>query len=146
MTIKDPHRYDDIIDKPRHVSRNRKHMSNYERAAQFAPFAALTGYSESISEAGRLTDAFTELSEQSNNELNLKFLYINEHIKDKPELTVRYFVPDMNKDGGSYKEETINAYRIDMFDRVLISTKKKRIDLDYIVEIHSDILDELENM
>ena len=145
MSNKDPHRYDDIIDLPRHISHNRKHMSNYERAAQFAPFAALTGYSQSINEAGRLTDDFIQLGENSSNDLNIKFMYLSEHIKDKPEITVRYFIPDVSKDGGSYKTETVNVYRIDMFERVLITTDKRKIDLDYIVDIDADLFAEIDN-
>ena len=66
--------YEDIIDLEHFVSKDRRHMSNYERAAQFAPFAALTGYSQSINEAGRLTDDFIQLGENSSNDLNIKFM------------------------------------------------------------------------
>ena len=70
MSEKDPHRYDDILNVPYTKSHNRKQMSNYDRAAQFAPFAALTGYSESIAETGRYTDTFIEPGEQEKEELD----------------------------------------------------------------------------
>ena len=137
--------YEDIIDLEHFVSKDRRHMSNYERAAQFAPFAALTGYSQSINEAGRLTDDFIQLGENSSNDLNIKFMYLSEHLNDKPEITVRHFIPDVSKDGGSYKTETVNVYRIDMFERVLITTDKRKIDLDYIVDIDADLFAEIDN-
>ena len=141
MSEKDPNRYDDIIDLPRYVSKNRKHMSNYERAAQFAPFAALTGYDESISEAGRLTEEFVEPGEQRKTELNRKFSIINEHIKEKPEVRIEYFVQDLYKEGGEYVSGTFRVYRLDLFDRLLITTDRKKIELDYISDIDSELFD-----
>ena len=90
----DPHRYDDIIHLPHFVSQNRKHMSLHDRAAQFAPFAALSGYDESIRETARLTDHEDELSESSLNELDMKLQIIRLHIKEQPLITVTYFIPD----------------------------------------------------
>ena len=76
--MKDPHRYDKIIDLPRFVSKNRKHMSNYDRAAQFAPFDALTGYDEAIEETGRTTENEVFLSESELEDLDMRFKIISD--------------------------------------------------------------------
>lgn len=128
-------KYDDIIDLPHFVSKNRKHMSNYDRAAQFAPFAALTGYGEQISEASRITQDFIELGEQERNELDYKISLINNNIKNKPVIKLRYFVPDKYKDGGLYLEEEVIVKRIDYVYRLLILTDNRKIDFYYINDI-----------
>lgn len=128
-------KYDDIIDLPHFVSKNRKHMSNYDRAAQFAPFAALTGYGEQISEASRITQDFIELGEQERNELDYKISLINNNIKNKPVIKLRYFIPDKYKDGGEYLEEEVVVKRIDYVYRLLILTDNRKIDFYYINDI-----------
>ena len=146
MNRKDPHRYDDILEIPYTKSRNRKQMSDYDRAAQFAPFAALTGYSESIAETGRYTEEFTEPGEQEKEELDRKLQILMKHQKEKPEVKIEYFVPDLYKEGGSYRIETVRLYRIDLQEKVLITTEKKKIDLGYITEIDSEIFREYEDL
>ncbi len=144
MYEKDPHRYDDIIDLPRFISKARKHMSDYDRAAQFAPFDALTGYSEAIGETGRTTENEIELGESELRELDLKFQMIYQNIAIKPKLKIRYFVPDMYKDGGCYIEEEMIAKKIDLNRRILISDERKQYDLDYITAVDSAIFDDLD--
>ena len=96
------HPYDDIIDLPHHVSERHPQMSMYNRAAQFAPFAALTGHNAAITEAARLTEAEEELSESDAEVLNRKLQSLDE----KPTISVTYFVPDDKKEGGSYHTAT----------------------------------------
>ena len=96
------HRYDDVINRQHPTSKKHPRMSNMNRAAQFAPFAALTGYEESIEESARLTDRKIELSEYEIEELNTRLYFIKEHIKDRPKVTITYFQPDGRKDGGAY--------------------------------------------
>ena len=91
------HRYDDIIDLPHRQSPTRPRMSRLSRAAQFAPFAALTGHDAAILETGRLTDAFTELDESRKAELDDKLRYIRENLHEKPEVVITYFRPDGKK-------------------------------------------------
>lgn len=98
--------YDDIIRLPHHVSTKHPHMSALDRAAQFSPFAALTGHGAAISETGRLTDTRRELDEDKKEELDQKLRHIREHIAQNPEITVTYFVPDSQKEGGSYQQMT----------------------------------------
>ena len=133
-------RYADIIDLPHYKDPTRKTMTDEERAAQFAPFDALTGYDEAIEETGRTTENETSLSEQEIEELNLKFRIIEEHLKEHPSVIVRYFVPDQYKEGGYYKEEAIIIRKIDLSKRIMISEDKREFDLDYIRDIRSDVI------
>lgn len=99
------HPYDDIINLPHHVSERHPQMSMYNRAAQFAPFAALTGHDSVITEAARLTEAEEELSESDAEVLNRKLAYL-QSLDEKPTISVTYFVPDDKKEGGSYHTAT----------------------------------------
>ena len=114
------HRYDDVINRQHPTSKKHPRMSNMNRAAQFAPFAALTGYEESIEETARLTDRRIELSEYEIEELNAKLNFIQEHIKERPEVTITYFQPDERKEGGTYVTVTGKVRRIDEVNRVII--------------------------
>ena len=105
-------RYKDIINLPHHMSDKRSRMSSYDRAAQFSPFAALTGFDDEIDEAARLTDSRPELTEDELNSLDSAIQQISE--LDKPLIAVTYFVPDANKSGGSYKVYTGNLRFLDM--------------------------------
>ena len=139
MSLKDPHRYDDIIDLPRFVSKGRKHMSNYDRAAQFAPFDALTGFDEAVEETGRRTDSEVLLGENEIYQLDLRFQILKRHLEERPSVRIRYFVPDAYKEGGSYREEELVIKRIDLSQRVLYSEDGRSFDLDYIVDVASDL-------
>ena len=132
-------RYDDIINLPRFVSRNRNHMSNHDRAAQFAPFAALSGFGESISEAARLVDEKIELGEEELQILNNKFVILENYIKDKPDITITYFVQDENKKGGIYYTENIRVRKIDLIERILISVDKRKYLFDDIYDIAGEL-------
>ena len=99
------HPYDDIINLPHHVSERHPQMSMYNRAAQFAPFAASTGHDSAITEAARLTEAEEELSESDAEVLNRKLAYL-QSLDEKPTISVTYFVPDDKKEGGSYHTAT----------------------------------------
>ena len=97
-------RYDDIINLPHHVSPTRQRMSMHDRAAQFAPFAALVGYDDAVAETARLTEARPELDEQEQRAINERLAYIADHIDEQPEVFIRYFVPDERKSGGEILE------------------------------------------
>lgn len=135
--------YDDIIHLPHHVSKTRPQMSMEDRAAQFSPFAALTGYDAAILETGRLTEDKLELGEESRAILDRKQRYLAEIIDTKPEITVTYFVPDEKKSGGAYSTVTGFLKRIDEYERVLMLTDGRKIQLDAIFDIESD---EFENV
>ena len=135
--------YDDIIHLPHHVSKTRPQMSMEDRAAQFSPFAALTGYDAAILETGRLTEDKLELGEETQASLDRKQRYLAEIIDTKPEITVTYFVPDEKKSGGSYSTVTGFLKRIDEYERVLMLTDGRKIQLDAILDIESE---EFENI
>ena len=131
----DYHRYDDVIYRQHPTSKKHPRMSNMNRAAQFAPFAALTGYEESIEETTRITDRRIELSEYEIEELNAKLNFIQEHIKERPEVTITYFQPDERKEGGAYITVTGKVRRIDEVNGVLVFEDEKIICLETIIEI-----------
>lgn len=130
--------YEDIIHLPHHVSRTRPQMPMSDRAAQFSPFAALTGYDDAIRETGRLTDERIELGEEEKAVLDRKQQYLTDIIADQPEIVVTYFVPDEKKTGGAYITATGALKRIDAVERVLILTDGKRICLDDIADLKSE--------
>ena len=137
-------RYKDIINLPHYQSRKRPHMSNYDRAAQFSPFAALTGHDEAIRETARLTDKKLELDEMTKTMLNEKFNFIMEHIYDQPEITVTYFIPDVSKSGGMYMDFTGKVKKYDYLNRILYFTDNTEIKVDDISEIESEIFPKYE--
>lgn len=142
--MKNIHDYDDIISLPRHVSLNRRHMSNGERAAQFSPFAALTGYDDAIRETARLTDQRTVLSESELAVLNEKFSFLAGHIEERPEVTVTFFVKDEKKDGGRYETRTGRLRRLDPLQRILVFADRSALAIDDIYDIRSEILNHME--
>lgn len=127
--------YDDIIHLPHPVSTKHPQMSALDRAAQFSPFAALTGHGAAIAETGRLTDPRHEPEEDKKEELNQMLLNIRKHIAQEPEITVTYFVPDAFKDGGSYQQVTGTVKKLDDIDHKLIMRNGTTIPLDDIYEI-----------
>lgn len=141
----DNHKYDDIINLPHHQSQTRVHMSLYDRAAQFSPFAALTGYDDAVKESARLTDKKQELSDEAISQLNVKLLFIKEQIKNQPEITITYFVPDEKKDGGTYTTEKSAVKRIDDFERVIILENHTKIPFDDIADIEGEIFRDFNN-
>lgn len=139
-------KYNDIINLPHYQSKKRPHMSIHDRAAQFSPFAALTGHDEAIKETARLTDKKTELSETTKTILNEKFSFIMEHIYDQPEITVTYFIPDTLKSGGMYVDYTGRVKKYDYHNRILHFTDNTEIDVDDIMEIESSIFPKVFDM
>jgi len=105
--------YDDIINLPHHVSVTRPHMTAVDRAAQFSPFAALTGYDAAIRETARLTDERVELDEYIKDALNKRLQIIAERMKEQPEITITYFQPDTKKSGGANITDTGTVKKID---------------------------------
>ena len=136
-------RYDDIIHLPHHVSKTRPQMSMMDRAAQFSPFAALPGYDAAIKETGRLTDEKIELGEETKAVLDRKQRYLSDMISVQPEITVTYFLPDERKSGGTYLSVTGKLKRIDEYERMMILTDGKKIPLDDIMNIESNLFCEL---
>lgn len=128
--------YDDIIDMPHHVSDRHPHMSVHDRAAQFAPFAALTGHGAAIAETARLTEEKLELDESQKAVLDQKLMNIM-HNADEKSVNVEYFVADERKSGGRYERCTGRIRRIDEYERLLIMEDGTVIPIDNIHDIIS---------
>ena len=127
--------YKDIMDMPHHVSQSRPHMPMRNRAAQFAPFAALTGYEEAVRESARLTESKAEICEDDAEELNKKIRLIGERIAAEPYCEVTYFVPDQRKSGGEYITVSGNVRFIEEATRQMIFCDGLHIPIDDIVKI-----------
>ena len=127
--------YDDIINLPHHQSSKRQHMSNHQRAAQFAPFAALTGYDAAIDETARLTDQKLELSDEQADHLNAQIQRIIENITEKPQVEITYFVPDNHKSGGEYVTVTGYVRRVDDHNREIVFVDGMTVGIDDVFVI-----------
>ena len=146
--------YEDILTLPHHKAANRPQMSMHDRAAQFSPFAALTGFDGVIPETGRMTDRKAELSESQMILLNQKLTLIDDAIQDgtHPVVPAVYFVPDAKKDGGSYQEYTGKARQVNSVERKLVflaaneRSAGKEISIDDILEIHGDLVDYMDDV
>ena len=132
--------YEDIIHMPHHVSAKRPHMSNYDRAAQFSPFAALTGYDSAIEETARLTDRQIELSDDKIEAIDAVLQVVGEHVEERPEVAVCYFKPDSKKAGGAYRTVTGKVKKIDGIEKKLLFTDGRSISILDILSIRCDAL------
>lgn len=129
-------RYDDIINLPHHVSKTHPQMSNYARAAQFAPFAALTGYGDAISEAERRTEERIELSDEYKEQIESRLQYIYDNLETAPRVEIIYFVSDERKDGGKYVKASGKVVFIDEIGRILTLDGGEKISADDIYIIN----------
>ena len=129
------HEYDDIIHLPHHVSAERPHMPMLDRAAQFSPFAALTGYEAAIAETARLTDAKRELSEEQKEAIGKQLLALRSRLKTDPQVCVTYFVPDSRKAGGAYKAISGAARKVDEARGILEMQNGLTIPFDDIINL-----------
>ena len=136
-------KYADIIGLPHHTSPTRPRMSVSARAAQFAPFAALTGYGEAVDETARLTDDMIVLDENAKAMLDGKLQIIAEHIGGHPEVTITYFEPDKKKSGGAYISVTGRVKEIDEYERVVKLCDGVKIPIEQIYGITSELFTEL---
>lgn len=135
--------YEDIIHLPHHVSSKRPPMPMSDRAAQFSPFAALTGYDDAIRETGRLTEQKIQLDEEALAILDEKFHALQEHLDEHPEIKFTYFEPDERKAGGTYQTVSGAVKKIQEYERQLILEDGSVILVDDILEMESPIFDEL---
>ncbi len=140
---KDIHKYDDIINLPHHQSPQRAHMSLYNRAAQFAPFAALTGHEEAIEETARITDEKKILDETALEKINEILLKLSKHLHEKKNISITYFKPDIVKSGGEYLTDIGYIKKIDEQQKVITMNSGIKISMKQIIDI--SILDEDEN-
>lgn len=137
-------KYDDIINLPHPTSQKRPRMSVQDRAAQFSPFAALTGYDAAIRETARLTEERIELNEYEQAVLDQRITLLQEHLKDLPEVTIIYFQPDERKEGGKYRSLTGVVKKIDPYERQLVLADKSKISIESILNLESELFRNME--
>ena len=139
MSYEEEHKYDDIIELPHHVSSRHPRMAPLDRAAQFSPFAALTGHEEAILETARLTEEFIELDEGRKEQINEKLKYLRENQAGKPEITVTYFQKDIRKNGGAYVTVRGQVKRVDEYECQVILTDGTGIAMEQIFSIEGEL-------
>ena len=131
--------YEDIVNLPPHISKKHPQPSMMDRAARFAPFAAITGYEEMVLEEARVTEERIDLDEGALALLNEKLNMIQEFLDEEPEVTITYFEPDKKKSGGAYVSITGTVKRIDEYEHLVLMTDGKKIRIDEIYNIQGDL-------
>lgn len=132
---KDGQRYEDILYLPHHQSTDRPHMSLHDRAAQFSPFAALTGHKDAIEETARLTEEEITLDETKREQINEALYEISQHLSEHRRAAITYFKPDVRKSGGSYLTDIGTIKKIDETEQMIVMDSGIRIPMQQIVEI-----------
>lgn len=134
--------YADIINLKR-PSSNHNHLSIESRASQFSPFAALTGYDSEVKETARITDKRIDIDDGLREMLNAKLNYLNDHIKENPNISITYFVKDSKKEGGKYLTKQGTIKRIDTVNEIIKFNDNTTISMNDIINITGDIFDTL---
>ena len=142
--LNNPHRYDHIMHLPNPEPTVRPRMAMEKRAAQFAPFAALTGYEESVAEEARLTEEKLELSEDMIDMIDARLAVIQQHIKEQPNIAVTYFIPDNKKAGGRYVTVSGNIRKLDGMRHQIIMADGTSIPIDDVRFIEGSLFDAYE--
>ena len=132
--------YTDILNLPHPTSKKHPRMTRTARAAQFAPFAALTGYNEAIKETSRLTDEQLDLDDTEKDQLNEKLQLLRQNLPRQLPITITFFIPDTQKTGGSYQTITGSVKKIQEYERRLIMTDGTIIPLDAIIGLYGETL------
>ena len=128
-------KYDDIINLPHHISEKHPQMTLEARAAQFAPFAALTGYDDEVKETARLTNRRIELDDEAKSILDNKIQIILEQISQRPTVSITYFIPDTRKAGGEYVTITGIIKKVDGYNQVIVLENRTEIPINEIIDI-----------
>ena len=131
--------YEDIVNLPPHISKKHPQPSMMDRAARFAPFAAITGYEEMVLEEARVTEERIDLDEGALSLLNEKLNMIQEFLDEEPEVTITYFEPDKRKSGGAYVSITGTVKRIDEYEHLVLMTDGKKINIEDIYNLQSEL-------
>ena len=137
-------RYDDIMNLPHPNSSKHPRMAALGRAAQFAPFAALTGYEGTIQETARLTDVKAELDEDKIAALDMKLRFLADHLAECSEVSVTYFKPDSRKQGGAYQTMTGTVKKIDAFEKTVLMAEGTPIPIADIFEISGSLFSSID--
>ena len=135
--------YREIINLPHHVSKTRPQMPMSDRAVQFAPFAALTGYDSAIKETGRLTDEKIDLDEEALTDLNMRYQLLVDALDEEPEVEITYFKPDERKSGGEYVTVTGTVKKVDDFERLITMQNGTKIPMDDVLAVDGEFFSNL---
>ena len=144
MKLEYTHKYDDIINMEHYKSKKHPPMSLYARSAQFAPFAALTGYEDAVTETAREVGERIDIDEELKNILDSKIQLLSEQIKKKYEIIITYFVPDLTKEGGAYINVTGIIKKIDTINQIITLEDKTEIPINEIIDISGEIFNVFE--
>lgn len=139
MNLKYEHNYDDIINLEHHVSKKHPPMSLYARSAQFAPFAALTGYEDAVRETARETSEQIDIDDEIKAILDGKIQILSEQIKKKPEVSITYFIHDLKKEGGAYITVEGIIKKIDTYNQNIVLVDRTEIQINDIIDITGKI-------
>ena len=139
MNMKYDRQYDDIINLPHHISKKHPQMSLYARSAQFAPFAALTGYEEAVKETARETNERIDIEDELKSILDGKLQIILEQIKNHPEISITYFIADSKKNGGEYVTVTGLVKKVDLYNQYIYLIDYTEIPINEIIDISGEI-------
>ncbi len=137
--LEQDHQYDDIIDLPHPSFARHPRMSKIERAAQFSPFAALTGYEDAVKETARLTETRTELTEAAKLEISSRIQLLLQNIHAQPQVTITYYIPDGRKEGGAYHTADGLVCKIDLYQHVIVLQAGETIPFGDIFKLESPL-------
>ena len=132
---------EELLNYPYDGVKRHPHMSNAKRAAQFAPFAALTGYEEAIEESGRITEERKEMHEDALRIIQAKTAVLCEHIKEQPYVSFTVFREDEKRNGGTYRTEEGNLKTVDEVNRLFVFTDRRRVNMDDVSAIDSPLFE-----
>ena len=136
--------YEDIVNLPPHISKRHPQPTMMDRAVRFAPFAAITGYEEMVLEEARVTEEWVDLTESVLEQLNERLVILQEHLAERPEVTITYFEPDQRKSGGAYVTHTGNVKRIDLYEHLLVMASGKKIRIESVCKLDGEIFNDIE--
>ena len=136
------HKYDHIKNLPHHVSKKHPQLSRDSYAAQFSPFAALTGYEEIVAETARVTNEKMELDDDTKLRISNRLNVVFDHLDEEPVISITYFQPDKKKAGGEYVTVTGTVKTFDEIDRFILMTDGKKIPADDLFDVRGEIIDE----
>ncbi|HHT90953.1 MAG: hypothetical protein QM451_09750 [Bacillota bacterium] len=133
--------YEDIIHRPRPISKARRKMALLDRAAQFSPFAALSGYEAAVKETARITEEKVELDEYVLGALSRKLQILADRLAEAPEVSITHFQPDSKKPGGRYITALGQVQKIKEYERIVVLSDGREIPIEEIVKIDGEIFD-----
>ena len=136
--------YSDIINLPHPEPRNHPRITMQARAAQFAPFAALTGHGAAIEETARLTESEVELGDDTRQLLDRKLSFLLDNLQYRPRISITYFLPDQRKAGGSYRSATSSVTKVDGINHIVYLEDGTQIPLQHVIDIEGEIFEQLQ--